>query len=250
MRDISGQVQAEADRNNLIAELKSKNTELEQFTYTVSHDLKAPLITIGGFLGFLEKDAINGNIERIRQDMIRITEATSKMQRLLNELLELSRIGRIVNPSEKVAFEKIVQDSLASVHGRLVEHGVNVEVKKDLPIVLVDQTRVNQVVQNLLDNSAKFMGDQPAPCIEIGMDGYDKEGYATLYVKDNGIGIAPQHLESVFGLFQKLDPHVEGTGIGLVLAKRIIEVHSGRIWIESQGIGHGTTVYFTLPTPT
>lgn len=249
MRNITAEVKAEEDRENLIAELKSKNTELEQFTYTVSHDLKAPLITIKGFLGLLEKDALGGDVERLQQDIRRITNAANKMQTLLNELLELSRIGRIVNPSRDVPFEHIVQDALATVHGRLASQGVQVIVREDLPVVFVDQTRINQVVQNLLDNSAKFMGEQTLPSIEIGAKGKDMDGKPILYVHDNGIGISPQHLESVFELFRKLDPLAEGTGIGLVLVKRIIEVHGGRIWLESAGSGKGTTVYFTLPTP-
>lgn len=247
MRDISEQKQVEADHERLIAELKSKNTELEQFTYTVSHDLKAPLITINGFLGLLEKDVVNGNTGHIKKDVIRITEATDKMQRLLNELLELSRIGRIVNPSREVPFERIVQDAMASVHGRLETRGVKVDVMKGLPSVFVDQTRLNQVVQNLLDNAAKFMGDQTNPRIEIGAQGLDKDGKPILYVKDNGIGIESHHLDKVFRLFQKLDTSVDGTGIGLALVKRIVEVHGGRIWIHSDGLGQGTTVYFTLP---
>lgn len=248
MRNITAEVKAEEERENLIAELKSKNTELEQFTYTVSHDLKAPLITIKGFLGLLEKDVLAGDVERLQQDIHRITKAADRMQRLLNELLELSRIGRMVNPSRNVPFEQIVQDSLAAVHGRLAAQGVQVIVRGDLPVVFVDQTRINQVVQNLLDNSAKFMGEQPHPSIEIGTKGNDMDGKPTLYVHDNGIGISSQHLESVFELFRKLDPLAEGTGIGLVLVKRIIEVHGGRIWLESEGPGKGTTVFFTLPT--
>lgn len=247
MRDISSQIQAETDRNNLIAELKSKNTELEQFTYTVSHDLKAPLITIKGFLGLLEKDALNGNIELMKKDISRIAHASDKMQRLLNELLELSRIGRIVNPSLEVPFERIVQDAMASVHGRLGARGVKVNVMENLPVVFVDQTRVNQVVQNLLDNAAKFMGDQTDPNIEIGTQGIDKDGKPILYIRDNGIGIESHQLETAFGLFQKLDISAEGTGVGLALVKRIIEVHGGRVWIASDGRGQGTTVFFTLP---
>ena len=247
MRDISSQIQAETDRNNLIAELKSKNTELEQFTYTVSHDLKAPLITIKGFLGLLEKDALNGNIELMKKDISRIAHASDKMHRLLNELLELSRIGRIVNPSLEVPFERIVQDAMASVHGRLGARGVKVNVMGNLPVVFVDQTRVNQVVQNLLDNAAKFMGDQTDPNIEIGTQGIDKDGKPILYIRDNGIGIESHQLETAFGLFQKLDISAEGTGVGLALVKRIIEVHGGRVWIASDGRGQGTTVFFTLP---
>jgi len=249
MRDISSQKRVEADRERLIAELKSKNTELEQFTYTVSHDLKAPLITIKGFLGLLEKDALDGNLERMKKDMVRITEATDKMHRLLNELLELSRIGRIVNPSHEVAFEAIVQDAIKSVHGRLDARGVKVEVGENLPTVFVDQIRVTQVIQNLLDNSAKFMGNQTDPVIMLGAQGFDTDGKPILFVKDNGIGIDSRHFDSVFGLFHKLDIDADGTGVGLALVKRIIDIHGGRIWLTSEGIGKGTTVWFTLPVP-
>ena len=249
MRDISSQKQAEKDREKLITELKAKNTELEQFTYTVSHDLKAPLITIKGFLGLLEKDALDGKTEQMKKDMIRISEATDKMQQLLNELLELSRIGRIINPSQEVSFETIVQNATESVHGRLNARSVKVDVGDNLPVLLIDQARVLQVIQNLLDNSAKFMGDQTDPHITIGMDGYDTDGKPILYVRDNGIGIDPRQLENVFGLFQKLDTTADGTGIGLALVKRIIGVHGGRTWITSDGIGKGATVWFTLPMP-
>jgi len=248
MRDISIQKQNEADRERLIAELKSKNAELEQFTYTVSHDLKAPLITIGGFLGLLTKDVQDGNTERMKKDLARITEATERMQRLLNDLLELSRIGRIANPSTQVSFKHIVEEAMSIVRGRLDARQVKIDVAENLPRVFVDQARLVQVIQNLLDNAAKFMGTQENPQIEISVEGVD-EGYKPIFfVKDNGIGIASNQHERVFGLFQKLDPGIEGTGIGLALVKRIIEIHGGRIWLTSDGIGKGTTVYFTLPT--
>lgn len=247
MRDVSSQVQAETQRNNLISELKSKNRELEQFTYTVSHDLKAPIITIQGFLGLLERDAGADNPARVKKDIERITGATNKMQQLLDELLELSRIGRIINPSREIPFQQIVQDAAASVQGRLDRCHARIEVNTDLPTVFVDQTRITQVVQNLLENAAKFMGDQPEPHIRIGLQGNDADGKPIFYVQDNGMGIEANQLEHLFDLFHKLDAHAEGTGIGLALVKRIIEVHGGRVWITSEGLGHGTTVFFTLP---
>jgi len=247
MRDITTQKQAEKDREELISELKAKNTELEQFTYTVSHDLKAPLITIKGFLGLLEKDMLDGKADHAKKDILRISEATEKMHILLNELLELSRIGRFVNPSQNVHFVRIVQDAISAVRGNLDANNVKINIAKNLPSVFVDQTRLVQVMQNLLDNSAKFTGEQTKPVIEIGTSGVAKDGKQTFFVKDNGKGIAPDQIERVFGLFQKLDINAEGTGIGLALVKRIIEVHGGRIWITSEGLGHGTTVWFTLP---
>jgi signal transduction histidine kinase len=112
-------------REELIRKLEAKNDELERFTYTVSHDLKAPLITIRGFLGYVEKDALAGDVDRLKDDLLRITVATDKMQRLLTELLELSRIGRMMNPPQAVPFEAIVQEAIQLVHGRIAAHGAD-----------------------------------------------------------------------------------------------------------------------------
>ncbi len=234
-----------AERKNLIAELESKNAELERFTYTVSHDLKSPLFTIRGFLGYLEQDALAGKHDRVKSDMQRITDATEKMQLLLNDLLELSRIGRLKNESVAVPFETLAREAVELVQGRLVEHGVSVRIAEHLPVVLGDRQRLLEVLQNLIDNAAKFMGPQKAPRIEIGRIG-DEFGNPVLYVRDNGIGILPEHYDRVFGLFNKLDGKSDGTGIGLALVKRIIEVHGGRIWVQSE-VGSGSTFYFTLP---
>ena len=243
--DISERVRAEGERDVLIAELQAKNEELEQFTYTVSHDLKAPLITISGFLNYLEEDALKGDVKQLKKDIQRITGASSKMQRLLDELLELSRIGRKMNPSEEIPFEEIVQEALENVKGRLDEGKIEVKVGSDLPVVHGDRVRLVEVAQNLLDNAAKFMGDQPHPSIEVGVSKQDKKHI--FFVKDNGKGIEPQYHDKIFELFDKLDPNSEGTGVGLALVKRIINVHNGKIWVESQGKGTGTTFYFTLP---
>jgi PAS domain S-box-containing protein len=242
-QDITERKHAEEEREKLIQELTAKNAELERFTYTVSHDLKAPLVTINGFLGFLEKDAAAGNMERLKKDNLRIQEAVDKMQLLLTGLLELSRIGRLVNPPQTVAFTDLVQESLAIVQGRLDASRVRVTVQPDLPAVYGDRQRLVEVLQNLIDNAAKFMGDQPEPTIEIGCR--ENEGEPVFFVQDNGIGIDSRFHEQVFGLFNKLDPHVEGTGVGLALVKRIIEVHGGKIWVESEP-GKGSTFFFTL----
>jgi PAS domain S-box-containing protein len=243
-QDITERKHAEEEREKLIQELTTKNAELERFTYTVSHDLKAPLVTINGFLGFLEKDAAAGNTERLKKDNLRIQEAVDKMQQLLTGLLELSRIGRLINPPQMVAFPDLVQEALAIVQGRLDAGRVKVTVQPDLPAVYGDRQRLVEVLQNLIDNAAKFMGDQPEPEIKIGWR--EQEGEPVFLVQDNGIGIDPRFHEQVFGLFNKLDPYIEGTGVGLALVKRIIEVHGGKIWVESEP-GKGSTFFFTLP---
>ena len=167
------------------------------------------------------------------------------MHALLTELLELSRIGRVMNAAEDVPFADIAQDALDIVHGQLESRRVSVHTQPNLPTVHGDRQRLMEVLQNLLDNAAKYMGDQPNPQIEIGYSG-EENGKAVLYVKDNGIGVAPEYHERIFGLFNKLDADSEGTGVGLALVKRIIEIHAGRIWIES-AVGQGSTFYFSLP---
>ena len=234
-------------REKLIKELGSKNTELERFTYTISHDLKAPLVTINGFLGYLKSDTTAGNSERMTIDIQRIQDAVDKMHLLLKELLELSRIGRIINLPEKILFNDIVREALELVHGQLETNKVTVQAQPGLPAIYGDRQRLIEVLQNLIDNAAKYMGDQPSPCIEIGQHGEESD-HIIFFVKDNGIGIDPQYHERVFGLFNKLDPKTDGTGVGLAIVKRIIEVHGGRIWVKSE-VGKGSTFYFTLPKP-
>ena len=231
-------------QEQLISELELKNAELERFTYSASHDLKSPLITIRGFLGYLEQDARIGNFERLQSDIKRISEATEKMHILLNELLELSRVGRVINEPKQSPFGEIVKEALQRVEGQLQVRQVQVKVGGELPEVFGDTERLIEVIQNLVDNACKFMGDEKHPVIEIGVQKLENQNI--FFVKDNGIGIEKKFHEKVFGLFDKLDPHSSGTGIGLALVKRIIEVHGGKIWIESQGTQKGTTFFFTL----
>ncbi len=247
IRDITERKENETIRENLIEELENKNAELERFTYTVSHDLKSPLVTIKGFLGFLAHDALNGNIDELHKDIDRIRQAVDQMQVMLDDLLELSRVGRLVNEREWTPFLRIITDAISRVEGQIVERGVTITIQNDLPQVYGDVFRLVEVVQNLLDNGVKYMGLQPQPQIIIGAETEAQE--IRYFVRDNGIGIDARYHEKIFGLFDRLDHTEEGTGIGLALVKRIIEMHGGRIWVESHGIGHGSTFYFTLPTP-
>lgn len=246
VQDITDRKRVELEREQLIKDLEAKNQELEQFTYTVSHDLKAPLITIKGFLGFLGVDARAGHIQRLESDIQRINAATDRMNELLTDLLELSRIGRLMNSPEAVSFQPLVKEAIGLTEGRLQERGIEVVVMNDLPGVYGDRQRLLEVVQNLIDNAAKFMGDQPHPRIEIGQQGGNHNGSVTFFIRDNGIGIASEFHERIFGLFNRLNPKIEGTGIGLALVKRIVEFHGGKIWVQSR-VGEGATFYFSLP---
>jgi len=235
------------NREALIGELEQRNAELERFGYTVSHDLKAPLVTISGFASYLERAAGTGDAERTRLDAGRILAATRRMHELLDNLLRLARGGRRLGPPAKWPFGAIAQEALERVAGRLVERSVSVEVAGGPCFVYADRARLVEVLQNLVDNAVKFMGDQPDPKIWIGerTDGSRQ----VLFVKDNGVGISEAHREKVFGLFEKLDSSSEGSGIGLALVKRIVELHGGRVWVESEGADRGSSFCFTLASP-
>ena len=244
-RDVTEREQSLRDIQEANRLLEVKNAELERFTYTVSHDLKSPLITIRGYLGHLEASAVAGNLDQFRADAARIHRATNKMEELLRDLLALSRVGRIRNPDEDVPLASVARDAEDLVRGALLARGVTVSIAPDLPVVRGDKQRLVEVMQNLIENATKFMGEEAHPRIEIGSR-TDASG-PVIFVRDNGVGIDPKHRDKVFDLFEKLTPGTEGTGVGLALVKRIIEAHGGRVWVESEGPGTGSTFCFTLP---
>jgi signal transduction histidine kinase len=186
-----------------------------------------------------------GDRKRMKDDMNRISDAAEKMQNLLNELLKLSRIGRLVNPPEEVSFKDLAHEAMETVAGRLAERNVQVDIASDTPMIYGDASRILEVLENLIDNAVKFMGDETNPHVEIGAR--QEIGQTVFYVRDNGVGIDPSYHEKIFGLFDQLDQKSEGTGVGLAIVKRVIEVHGGRIWVESDGVGMGSTFCFTIP---
>jgi len=242
--EIVEREKTEKEREELIRQLKLKNQELDRFAITVSHDLKTPLITIAGYLGYLEKDMLAGNKERVSKNIGQINDAAKSMGKLVDEILDLSRIGRIHNPPRAVSFEEVVQQALKAADGLLKAKQVKVKVGSDFPVIYCDFTRIVQVVQNLITNAVKFMGEQTDPLIEINAE--ERDGEFIFFVRDNGMGIDPKYHEQIFGLFNKLNANTDGLGIGLGIVKRIIEVHGGRVWVESE-LGKGASFYFTLP---
>jgi PAS domain S-box-containing protein len=244
IEDITERKRADDERDHLLNEIKTKNSELERFTYTVSHDLRSPLVTIQGFISMLQKDLEQNAREKAETDLKYIAKAATTMDTLLSDTLQLSRIGRVANPPDDVPFGEIVQGALEQTAEQIKSSGAEISVAEDLPTVHVDRMRIAEVLVNLIGNSIKYMSESASPKMAIGH--YRKGKEAVFFVKDNGIGIDQSQFEKVFELFYKLDKNSKGTGAGLAIVKRIIDVHGGRIWIESEK-GKGTTVCFTLP---
>ena len=231
------------EREAISSELERKNAELERFAYTVSHDLKTPLVTINVLLGLITKDLLAGDGGSAIQYIKKVNHATTGMARMLEELLELSRVGHVIGQTTRCDPAELARLAIDSFGDRIAELGVEIEIAA-MPAVEADRARLIEVYQNLIGNAVKFLGDQQSPLIRIGA--INRDARCCYFVGDNGIGIAPEYQDKVFGLFERLETETEGTGIDLALIKRIIEVHGGEVWIESAGLGHGSTVFFTL----
>ncbi|WP_305043318.1 sensor histidine kinase [Geoalkalibacter sp.] len=235
--------EASLQRNECL--LREKSAELENFTYTVSHDLKSPLVTIQTFLGYVRADIARGSQNNLEKDFNYIEGATARMAQLLGDLGELSRVGRIDGEKISVAYRDLVRDAVDMVAGRIAERGVALDIAEADLTLVGDRSRLVAIWQNLVENAVKYMGDQAEPRVEIGVS--RAEGSPVFHVRDNGMGIESKHREMIFGLFKRIDNEGEGTGFGLALVKRIVEMHGGRIWVESQGLGQGSCFFFILP---
>ena len=247
LADLVAQLQHEnIERKTMSSELERKNAELERFAYTVSHDLKTPLVTINGLLGLISKDLLAGDDDSAIRYIEKVTHATKGMARMLEELLELSRVGHVIGQTTRCEPGELARVAVDSFGDRIAELGAAIEIET-MPAVDANRERVIEVYKNLIGNALKFLGDQPSP--QIGIGALERDGRCCYFVGDNGIGIAPEYQDKVFGLFERLEAGTEGSGIGLALVKRIIEVHDGEVWIESAGPGHGSTVFFTLTPP-
>lgn len=243
--DITHIKKTEEERVRLIDELERKNDELARFTYVVSHELKSPLVNMDMFLNILKEDAEAGHIENIRNYIPRILSMNQTMVTRIKDLLELSKQGRQLGHVEELPLKRVVSEAICLLEKHLKSQNVKLILDPQLPVVIGDPLRLVEVFENLISNAIKYMGDQKQPRIEIG--GHLREDKVEVFVKDNGMGIEKKNTETVFGLFKKISNESDGTGVGLALVKRIIEAHQGNIWVESEGLGKGSTFYFTLP---
>ncbi|MGE9745615.1 sensor histidine kinase [Bdellovibrio bacteriovorus] len=225
-------------------ELQQKNQEMEQFVYTVSHDLKSPLVTSSSFIEFIKEDIKSGNMEDVHDSIDRLEKAHKRMQELINDLLQLSRAGRMELNLSDVSMNDIINEILENFSDRLKDRNIEVQIPTDLPKVIGDRRRLYQVLENLVTNALKYGTSSPHPQIQILTK--DAPTEMLVGVKDNGPGIAPAYHRKIFGLFQRLDNSQEGTGVGLAIVQRIMQLHGGRTWVESRE-NEGATFWLAFP---
>jgi light-regulated signal transduction histidine kinase (bacteriophytochrome) len=220
------------------------NRELEAFAYSVSHDLRAPLRSIAGFSHFLMEDYHDKLDEEGKDSLNRIFAATDKMGRLIDDLLNLSRLTRTEMTRNEVNISSLVRKIVEAKERAQPERAVDFVIQDHL-FVKGDGQLLNVVLENLLENALKFTGKSESARVEFGA--MDEEGKLIYFIRDNGVGFDMEYAGKLFQPFQRVHAMDEfpGTGIGLATVKRIIERHGGRVWIDAEE-GKGTTVYFTL----
>lgn len=226
------------------AQLEAANKELEAFTYSVSHDLRAPLRHISGFSKILTEDFAPSLPQDAQHLVQRIEEGTHRMGLLVDDLLNLARVGRRDLTLQVTGLKSVVEEVIASLKPDVGDRQVDWKIA-DLPYVDCDAALMKQVFQNLLSNSLKFTRPRPHAVIEVGQE--EPDGTPIVYVRDNGVGFSMKYADKLFGVFQRLHrvEDFEGTGVGLATVQRIIQKHGGRIWAEGE-LDKGATFYFTL----
>jgi PAS domain S-box-containing protein len=243
IRDITERREAEARQNEYAENLKQKNIELEQFAYVASHDLQEPLRTVSGFVELLKRHYDEQADENVTKYINYITDASDRMRRLVQDLLDYSRLGRqrILEP---IDCNQVVEEVLTDLTMSIQESQAVIKIDQ-LPVVSGYATEMKQLFQNLLSNSLKFRKTGEPPVISISV--IPKEEHWQFNVTDNGIGIEEKHWERIFIIFQRLHTKAEyeGTGIGLAHCKKITELHNGKIWVDSTP-DKGSTFYFTI----
>jgi PAS domain S-box-containing protein len=226
------------------AELERSNHDLEQFAYVASHDLQEPLRAVGGYVKLLQHRFPKKLDAKALEYITGAAEGAERMQRLITDLLAFSRVGTQGGVLAPADLNALLRDALNNLQAGITGAGAMV-TSDPLPTLPVNAAQIAQLFQNLIGNAIKFRSEQ-VPKIHVGVR--KEEGRWVLWVRDNGIGIAPQYFERIFQIFQRLHTrkHYAGTGIGLAICKKIVERHGGSIWVESQP-AQGSTFYFSIP---
>jgi len=232
------------ERKRAEVELQRSNQELEQFAYVASHDLREPLRMVTTFTQMLAERYRKQLDEEADQIIHFAVDGANRMERLINDLLAFSRVGRKEKQFQPADCQSVLETALANLQLLIQESQATVEARS-LPTVSADAAQLVQLFQNLIGNAIKYRSQQH-PIVEIGADRQDDRW--RFWVRDNGIGIKSKHAERIFMIFQRLHTRQQysGTGIGLAICKKIVERHGGEIWVESE-LGQGATFYFTLP---
>lgn len=235
------------ERVRLEQELRRSNAELEQFAYAASHDLREPLRMVGSFVGLLSR-RYGPQLDDGGRELLAFAEDGAKrMDRMILDLLEYSRVGRFERPMQPWPLGDLIEAALRPLSVAIAEAGAVVTVQPGLPRVTVSQEEMVRALTNLIGNAVKYRRTDIVP--EIRIDAKSDGKSVVVSIADNGIGIAPEYYERIFQLFQRLHgrDQYEGTGIGLALVKKVIERHGGTVWVESPGEGRGSTFYASLP---
>ncbi|TAN48995.1 MAG: hypothetical protein EPN26_12010 [Rhodospirillales bacterium] len=227
-------------------DLERSNKELEQYAYVASHDLRQPLRMVSSYLTLIERKMGSDLTEEMKTFIGFAVDGAKKMDVLIHDLLEYSRIGKSGIELKTVDLTKVVEETLFSLQESIEAAKAEVRVADQLPAVVGNPVELGRLFQNLLGNAVKYKAPGRQPKIEIG--GKEEGSGWIVWVRDNGIGIDPRHHERAFGIFQRLVSKevYEGTGIGLAVCRKIVERHGGRIWVESAGEDRGCCFFFTL----
>lgn len=229
-------------------QLKRTNEELESFSYSVSHDLRAPLRAINGYSSLLLQDYKDKLNEDGQEFLTTIHEEASRMGQLIDDLLAFSRMNRLQQETTSFPMKSLVQECIEEVRKIFADTTPHFSVG-DLPVVKADRQLIRQVLTNLLGNAVKYRKKDKEPRISIQSEFDEQQQQYIFSIKDNGVGFDMKYADNLFGVFQRMhsSDEFEGTGIGLALVKRIITRHGGDTWAESE-INKGTTIFFSLPT--
>ncbi len=242
--DITERKKTETEFVRIHEEVQRRNQEMEQFVFTVSHDLKAPLVTSLSFLNFLNEDLATGNFEACHKSLQCVERAQRRMQQLIEDLLRVSRLGSMELQLANVDVRELVETVVQSLAEHLRQKHLIVELGGALPVIAADYNRFQQVIENLITNAMKYATTGPDPRLRI----FSKDAGDNMLVcvKDNGPGIDKQYHKKIFDLFQRLDNVEEGTGVGLTIVSRAMQLHGGSVWVESEP-GQGCEFWLSFP---